>query len=144
MLKLNYTEAKDGNFFYFASDSHVGKTLKEEGRWESELLDFLEPFIKPDFVIIDGGANIGTHTVFFAKKANEGQIISFEVIPDYYQVLLKNVILNLLSNVTVHNIGLARCFSTIDVPEHLEELYSDEDSNNFGGLSFQVILQIRR
>src|SRR5258706_7410950 len=48
------------------------------GNFENTELLILSNFINNNSVVIDVGANIGFHTVFFASKVNNGFIYSFE------------------------------------------------------------------
>lgn len=136
--KLAYTKATDGDFYYLAHDTHIGKVLNEQGRWENELLSYLEPLIKTNFTIIDGGANIGTHTIFFAKKVPDGKVMSFELIPDYYDILIKNVNVNNLKNIITYNCGLGSYNYKVDIPKYLSEMYGVDFEGNFGGLSLHT------
>jgi FkbM family methyltransferase len=62
--------------------------------------------IKQDFNIIDVGANLGYYTLNFAKKANQGKIISFEPFLDNYQNLKLNISLNQFKNINTYQIAL--------------------------------------
>lgn len=58
-------------------------------------------------VIIDAGAYIGNHSIFFATHCNAKQVISFEPFRDSYDQLIANVKLNNLEKkVLVHNVAL--------------------------------------
>lgn len=59
-------------------------------------------------VVVDIGANIGNHTLFFANELHARKIISFEPIPETFKLLMMNVHLNGLQNrVELHNEGLS-------------------------------------
>ena len=49
--------------------------------------------------VLDIGANIGNHTVFFAKIAKAKRIYAFEPINDTYRQLVRNVEINNLSDI---------------------------------------------
>jgi FkbM family methyltransferase len=55
--------------------------------------------------MIDVGANIGNHTVALAQKFD--QVESVEPHPILFHILTANVLRNHLTNVTIHNFGLA-------------------------------------
>lgn len=57
--------------------------------------------LKPDDVFVDVGAHIGTYTIPTAKKVS--RVISFEPNPESFKLLKKNVEVNSLQNVTIHN-----------------------------------------
>ena len=77
--------------------------------FEFHELSVLRTFIGDDKNILDIGANIGNHTVFFAKVCKANKIDSFEPIKQIYNVLEQNVMINNLEGiVTLHNCGLGR------------------------------------
>jgi FkbM family methyltransferase len=55
---------------------------------------------------IDGGANIGNHSVFFDKHCNSEKVISFEIHPDIYNILVDNLNSNDCKKTTPINVGL--------------------------------------
>jgi FkbM family methyltransferase len=58
--------------------------------------------------IVDIGAGLGEETFLFAKLASDsGRVLAIEPHPDVYQVLLKTISLNKLSNVTALNIAVS-------------------------------------
>lgn len=55
-------------------------------------------------LVIDIGANVGTHTVAFSKKAQ--RVISFEPQPHTYRILCANLAINNCINVESHQVAL--------------------------------------
>ena len=55
---------------------------------------------------IDGGANIGNHSVFFDRHCNSEKVISFEIHPDIYNILVDNLKNNDCKKTTPINVGL--------------------------------------
>jgi len=58
-------------------------------------------------LVIDIGANNGYFTVFAAKEAPEGRIISFEPVPELAKKIDKNIATNNLKNVKLENIAVS-------------------------------------
>jgi FkbM family methyltransferase len=94
MIEIHY---KPGFYFnfpkYYASDAgwftSAERTTKQ----------FLCDYIKPNFTIIDAGANIGMYTIPFSKLASEGKVFAFEP-TDTISMLKENLAYNnCLSNV---------------------------------------------
>lgn len=80
--------------------------------------------LRPGDVVFDVGANIGTHTVAFAKVIGEtGRVASFEPEPVTARRLERNVELNELDNVTIMRCALGEREST-------ELLYVDSRSGS--------------
>ncbi|MCJ7643549.1 MAG: FkbM family methyltransferase [Candidatus Aminicenantes bacterium] len=96
---------------FFARNYEQLRYLKrfsdEEGINEARILRLLLEVLKPRDTVYDIGANIGTHTVFIAKRIGpSGQVISFEPDSDIAQILEGHVRLNRLKNVTVFRLAL--------------------------------------
>jgi FkbM family methyltransferase len=110
-------KCKHGTFLYNRHDSFVGQSLDRYGEWcESELL-VLGQGLKPGQLVIDIGANIGTHTIFFAKAVTEqGLVLAFEPQRLAYQNLCANIALNALINVIAFQQGVGKRAETIQLP----------------------------
>ena len=84
---------KNPQLVIFSFD-HIGLSLNLEGRYENSSLLLVEEFIEKkitearDKVALDIGANIGNHSIFFAKKFKK--VYSFEPNPVTYEVLKIN------------------------------------------------------
>ena len=75
--------------------------------YEQEELEFMKNFIEKDDIILDLGANVGNHAVFYSKFTEAKTIYVIEPIPRNYEKLLCNLKLNYCDNVNVDYIGLA-------------------------------------
>lgn len=121
---------KHGYLLFNSFDNIIGKSIDLYGEWCEEELKLLGKYINEGDVILDVGANIGTHTVFFAKKVKEkGRIYAFEPQRILFQNLCANVSLNWLTNVECYNMAIGKSPGHIFVP-HLNYL----QRKNFGGL----------
>ncbi len=89
---------------YLKHDEHVGRALDLYGEWAEGELELLSLFVKPGAVVVDVGANIGTHAVALAQKAGpSGAVFAFEPQRVVHQVLCANFALNgLLSARALH------------------------------------------
>lgn len=66
--------------------------VRNEDFYEANLLKLLkDKYIKENTVILDIGANIGNHTVFFSKVCKARKIFSFEPVEETYNILNKHV-----------------------------------------------------
>jgi FkbM family methyltransferase len=91
-----------------------------EGYEKSELL-FLRALLRPGDIFIDIGANIGLYTLIAAQRVGEeGHIHAFEPSAKPYQRLLENVMLNRLTNVTCHRLGLSDTRDTLRMTVSLD------------------------
>jgi FkbM family methyltransferase len=83
-------------------------------------------FVPPNKTIIDCGANIGNHSIFWAVL-NKNKVLAFEPLPLNYDLLVENVSLN-KCNVIPHKILLGDG-SDVSYISHVE-------TRNFGGAMF--------
>jgi FkbM family methyltransferase len=65
--------------------------------YECEMLEDIRNRIEPDSVIFDVGANIGNHSIYFAKICSS-RVYSFEPQKSVFAILERNVMLNQLEN----------------------------------------------
>jgi FkbM family methyltransferase len=85
------------------------KFVRETGRFhEEELLIALCARLPETPTVVDVGANIGNHTLFFGRVL-DAQVISIEPVPEAFDILEKNVALNGLEDqVERHQLALGR------------------------------------
>ncbi len=94
--------------------------------YEIDVLKKLQPYIKKNAVILDIGANIGNHSVYWAVKSDAKRIYSFEPVKDFFKILKKNVeINNLNQKIKIFNIGLSN--------QKINGSISFYDRRNIGG-----------
>jgi FkbM family methyltransferase len=60
----------------------------------------------PGDVILDIGANEGMFSIMMAKLFPQTRVIAFEPVPRTYEVMLRNLKINKVENVTTSNLGL--------------------------------------
>lgn len=90
MLKSRLSPLVKDNIIYFIN-SDIGRELYFYGKFEKEELEICQKFINEDSTVIDIGANIGIHSVFFANLAPKGMILSIEPQTTIYPILLHNI-----------------------------------------------------
>lgn len=113
----------------YESDYILKSIEKSNDFYEGSLLKKWTPLLHGPQYILDVGANIGNHTVFWATTLPIKRIISFEPFPDNYKLLCKNVEQNRLSCVKTMNVAVGEKSGTVEVKEF--------DPENYGGTSFQ-------
>lgn len=74
--------------------------------YESRQLATIRRWVQPGAVVVDAGANIGNHTVFFARVCGAAEIIAFEPLKTIFPILERNVALNGLGGVRLVNAAL--------------------------------------
>ena len=125
--------AKHGLFLYNKNDLFIGRSLETYGEWCERELDVHLQIIKPHDVIIDVGANIGTHAVPFARKVGSGGFVyAFEPQRTVYQTLCANLSLNCILNVKCLNMGAGKQRGTVKIP-----VLDPEVEQNFGAVNIE-------
>ncbi len=127
------TRLKDcryGKMLYLWRDEYVGRSLDVYGEFSEGEADIFRKLVHPNDVVIEVGANIGAHTVLFAKQAGpQGLVIAFEPQRTLFHILCANVALNNLFNVHAYLAAVGKEQGSLKVPP-ID--YSAEA--NFGGL----------
>lgn len=115
----NFPQDLIQNYIVTNSDYFEGPTLRK-----------LDKFIPEKAVILDIGANIGNHTLYWAMQNKIEKVYSFEPIEETFNILCKNVEINDLDNkVELFNIGLSDEETTAKI--------SFFDKNNIGRTSIE-------
>jgi FkbM family methyltransferase len=99
----------------------VSKSLLDDGVYELREISLLREIIgwlQDDCVLLDVGANIGVHTLEFARACfhKNGRVHAFEPQRVLYYMLVGNVALNSFYNVICHQLAIGRSVGTIQVP----------------------------
>ena len=87
----------EGRAFYFVfpnAEDHILKSMEETGGfYELQMLRALQTVVSPGDHVVDVGANVGTHAVFFAGAAG-CRVTAFEPIPALAALLQENSRIN--------------------------------------------------
>ncbi len=131
-MNIYFKETNYGTFCLLEKDL-ISNCIANYGCWEQHLFLFYSQFIKEDYIIIDGGANLGFHTVCFASLANKGKVYSFEPQPLIFNLLSTNILLNGETNIVKQfRLGLSDKEGDLKMTPLKEQLFS-ENCINYGG-----------
>jgi len=83
----------------------VSKELLHRKEWNKSGMDFLKNSVKKGDIFIDGGAHIGTFSLYAALLGCT--VISFEPDKDNFSLLSQNIKLNNFNNATLINNGIS-------------------------------------
>lgn len=97
------------NFRFLTDDPNdfIQKYLAKGVFFEAEELEVMKKYATPNGVILDIGANVGNHAVYFSKFFDAKKIYVFEPVVRSYKLLLANLCLNYCHNVNVDFVGVA-------------------------------------
>ena len=91
-----------GDMTYVKHDQFIGRSLKTYGEWAQLEIDRLLDYLAPGDFAIDIGANIGFHTLSFARKVGKsGTVWAFEPDPVNGLLLRHNILQSGLDEVIV-------------------------------------------
>ncbi len=122
-----------GPTLYPVKDRYIGQSLDTYGEFSQGEMELLGQVIQPGQVVLDVGANIGTHTVFLAQTVGPaGLVYAFEPQRVLFQILCGNVALNSLTNVHARQAAVGRQSGTVPVPTR-----DYTTVGNFGGVSLE-------
>jgi FkbM family methyltransferase len=100
----NYHNGQDATFYCYEKD-YISDYLKAGRVWEPHMHTVFEEHIAPTDVVLDIGANIGTHSVKMAKLAK--RLYAFEPLGVSYRLLKNNLRVNGCSNAIAYEYALA-------------------------------------
>lgn len=135
-MDTNLTQVTDSRGRYrleVAADDHIGRTIERTGKpYEHRLLSLLTAQLRPGDIVLDVGANIGNHTVAFARVG--ARVEAVEANPDAADILERNITSNNLADrVTVHRVGLSdregRGVARVRIPGNLGSASVEVDDN---------------
>lgn len=97
IYNISYEEKEIKFFLPYKYDLIEQTIIAKKTFFEQAELKIVKPYIKPNAVVVDIGANIGNHLIFFGVCCNTSRIIGFEPNQTIFPILQKNIILNNLS-----------------------------------------------
>lgn len=120
---------RTGPMLYNRNDTYIGASLRKYGEfcW-LEFEDALSKLVHPGELVVDAGANIGTHAVEFSRLVGpQGAVFAFEPQRLVFQALCANLAINQCVNVMAYREALGDEQGEIAVP-----LYDPSVRSNFG------------
>jgi FkbM family methyltransferase len=128
-------KARHGYVLYNKNDTVIGRSIEVYGEYFESEVNVFRHFVTAGDVVLDIGANIGTHTLALARLVGpQGLVFAFEPQRIVFQTLCANMALNSLDNV--------HCINAVvgETPARLG--LSDPDPhipNNFGGVQVAML-----
>jgi FkbM family methyltransferase len=126
-------DCRYGRMLFNQNDIYIGRSLDSYGEFSEGEVDLFRQIVNVGAVVVEVGANIGTHTLFFARQVGPtGAVIAFEPQRVVFQTLCANMALNSVTNCQCYQQAVGAEPGEVRVPA-LD--YSRE--NNYGGLSLE-------
>jgi FkbM family methyltransferase len=129
-MKFETADTRYGLMVFPENDAVLGPSLKLYGEWAQDEIDGLAQLIKNGDIVIDAGANIGTHTLGFAHAvAPNGRVYAFEPQPGIYEMLQRNCSINAKSATIV---TYCKPLSDVSNQQYLLPVFDENKIQNFG------------
>lgn len=124
-------DSRYGALIFNKYDLYVGRSLALYKEFSEGEVVLFRQILTPGMVVLDIGANIGAHTLFFSQAVGEtGQVHAFEPQRIVFQTLAGNMALNSVTNVFCHQEAVSDAQDILLVPR-----LDYAVANNFGGLA---------
>lgn len=137
------TKWKYGYVVYNKNDLYIGKAVEKYGEFSELEVDLFKQLCRPGDVVVEVGANIGTHTVVLSSIVGEqGRVYAFEPQPIVFYTLCANVAINSLSNVHCFNLAAGATEGFVMIPN-----FDYNEPGNYGSIEvdkFKQGNQVRR
>jgi FkbM family methyltransferase len=99
--------------FFCEPRSHVERKIINDGLYAPHILTLMADFFQAGSIVIDIGANVGAYAVPLAKAFPDREIHAFEPHPGALCRLRRNLLLNDLANVVIHECGAGETKGTL-------------------------------
>lgn len=142
---VNFTfEGKSFCFQHVDETDHIYLQIKRTGDfYERELLSAVGSFLRPGDWVVDAGANIGNHSIYFAGVCG-CHVIAFEPNPVAAAILKRNIELNGLSDkIEVHEVALGatrgRGHVSLPIEHNLGSAVIAASDDNSGAIKIELL-----
>jgi FkbM family methyltransferase len=103
---------------YAATDLIQRHILRTSSFFEMGLLERFRQHVPRGATIIDAGANIGNHSVYFARVCGARQIYAFEPMRETFKILSRNAEINAMDRIQCHNFALGARLGRADLRQY--------------------------
>lgn len=113
----------------YSTDYVIQTIQNQKNFYEVGTLSKWFPFVMDAKYIIDVGANLGNHTIYWSTRMNVEKIVSYEPFVANFEVLEKNIKENSLTNVVLINKAVGQHVGNVKLKSF--------DESNYGATSFE-------
>ena len=119
ILSFTWRDEEVRFFLPYATTDLIQRIILRTGNFfEIDLLERFRAFIPRDATIIDAGANIGNHSVYFAQLCGAKKIFAFEPLRQTFRILQKNAQLNAPDKIQCLNTALGATEGRADLQKY--------------------------
>jgi len=130
-LPNNIAQIRNARFYLpdYPTDCIQTHIVDTNNYWDIQALDIIDKYLEKNAVILDIGANIGNHSLYWTLEKGAKKVYAFEPLTGTYEILLKNIELNNLQDKIIpYNFGL--------FDEETKAKVGVFNKSNIGGTSF--------
>lgn len=128
-------KGRHGYVVFNKNDTFVGKALEKYGEFCEHEVHLFKQICRPADLVIEVGANIGSHTLAIAKTVgNQGRVFAFEPQRIVFQTLCANMAINSIENVDCYQMAASQEAGVLTVPDIRYDM-----EGNFGGVSLDGV-----
>ena len=116
---------------HLVSDRYIGRAFDRYGEFSEGEIELFRQVVRPGWLAVDGGANIGAHTLPLSTLVGpKGAVVAAKPQRIIHQLLCANLALNAATNVRAMHTALGAEPGRVTIPS------IDYDAEgNFGGLA---------
>jgi FkbM family methyltransferase len=123
----------NGPMYLVTTDTVISESLRQTGDYAPEEKSLLGELITSGATVVDVGANVGNHTLFFSQQVGDnGRVLSFEPQRFLFQVLCANSLLGQFRNIWPYRVAVGDAQGAVDIP-----VPNYDRPNDFGGYSLE-------
>lgn len=106
--------AEPGSYLFQGSGRRRAVRFRP-GEYEPEISFLIRSLVREDDIVLDIGANVGLHSVAFARAVPKGHVYAFEPVAEMAERLSRNCALNGITNVTLVPCALGAANETVEM-----------------------------
>jgi FkbM family methyltransferase len=135
MRQINFTYREQAIELWVHDNEYLSNQIAVDCTfYEAAILDLLQKSFPEQKTIVDAGANIGNHAVYFMEFFKPQRLLCFEPFEPNYEVLVKNLERYKGKQVEAYNMALGAETKTVALQYHPENLGMCEVIHNLPGL----------
>lgn len=130
------------NLWVHDEGEQLSDAIVEAGDYfEKEILEYLSDQYPQQEIILDIGANIGNHTVYFSQYLENIAVIAFEPIRENFALLRRNT--HPYPNIVIRNEAVGATRGTVGMVLNRSNMGACEVSDDKDGVEYRKVPQVR-